>query len=205
MPQLRIRRKLPVFLTLAGVAAGLVGVSALVGFGNLGSSLGESAWRSALDEPASHDAWPFETASGDNSKLRKLGFSAVLRPAPADERKLASLPGAALHDSASKEAVSLHKTAALTHDPRQDPHLIPDDVAIGDRVTLVTADGLSHSYRVTGREVADQTPALAAKQDRNAAALSCSNYDSLVAGAMRLVIEAVKVEADQAPRTEQKL
>ena len=102
--------------------------------------------------------------------------------------------------------------ASMAQDAR-DPHLL-GDVAIGDRITVITADGSTRPYRVTGRRIfnphADtvQTlepgappPPAAAQPDR------CSPFDSAVSGALHLIIEAIQGDVPPTPpkNGEQKL
>jgi sortase (surface protein transpeptidase) len=82
------------------------------------------------------------------------------------------------------------------------------DVAIGDRITVTAADGSSHVYRVTGRRVvdphlADTDPGLTGGE---VSAVTCWPLGPLVAGSLRLIIQATQVDpARPAPMSEQKL
>ena len=83
------------------------------------------------------------------------------------------------------------------------------DVAIGDRITVTTADGSSRDYRVTGRKVVD--PHLAegdsvAPTGGEVSPVTCWPLD-VVSGSLRLIIQATGVDQPKAPHpsAEQKL
>jgi hypothetical protein len=195
---------------LAGTAALAVGLFVFAGQDSPNSMLSETAWRAALQTEPQHDAWPWETASAapESPVVRQLGFSAVLKNAPVDQVKLASL-------SHQPEGAPKLEPAVAVSAGKAEPELQPEDVAVGDKITVVTPDGLSHIYKVTAREVMQQANAAGKINSKlggktlpaqPAKMTSCSSLDSFVAGAFRLVIEAVQNEPSHTqPAPEQKL
>jgi hypothetical protein len=207
-------------LFLAGGCMALIGSISIFGqptfqavwsdAGSAASSiLGQAAARDALADESAQHAWPFEVASGnlgDNAApVRHLGFSAVLNSAPADATKLAALSGPDL--GVNGPGTLRPRTVADTGKPAAgEPHLLVNDIAVGDRVTVVSPDGLSHVYKVTAREVVGPQTQTGSQQDGNKRTVSsCQALNSFVAGALRLVIEAVQIDHVQRPAPEQKL
>ncbi|MFD0986723.1 hypothetical protein [Methyloligella solikamskensis] len=146
-----------------------------------------------------------EPADGQRSEasVRRLGMSAILEETAADEVAISALSGKLGKESDTPaETGSLPRQASL--DPARDPHLQPDPnallrpekVAVGDRITVVTPDGLSYVYRVTARDAADEGED--ATLDRTKLGqpapidANCTALNNLVAGAYRLVIESVQ-------------
>lgn len=218
MPSLKRHFQIrPVLLPLAVAAtcAFLGGVWLNQSGATLFGDLGRTAWSDALAEDGNGEAWPFGVAQEPDADgrngIRKLGFAAVMN----DGGSPALPTRAALNDEA--EAVAIPAVAGRKALLAADPHLQPDDVAVGDRVTLVTADGLSHTYRVTARQVVDPDAPISeaavpgpAKDGKPAAAKdakaeACESLNSLVAGALQLVIEAVKTDPKHHAAPEQKL
>jgi hypothetical protein len=164
----------------AAIAAGLLFAGAVPTPSELAQVLRESAWdraRAGLTAPA---AWPWaETRSAVTAKVPRLGLSAtVVKGVPIGEKQPA----------AGDDSTTL------------------SEVAVGDRVTLTTANGTSRVYRVTGRKVVD--PHLA-ENDAGALAsdatlVTCRPLDP--ARSLQLDIEATTVDpAAPAPRQEHKL
>lgn len=183
------------------------GCAALFGFALIGS-FDALDWRAPVSKTADFDQISYfddDPADGQRGEasVRRLGMSAVLEETAPDEIAISALSGklAGKPDTAA-ETGSLPRQASL--DPAQDPHLQPDPnahlqpekVAVGDRITVVTPDGLSYVYRVTARDAAEQGEdatldptklGQSAPVDAN-----CTALNSLVAGAYRLVIESVQ-------------
>ncbi len=193
--------------TLAGLgAAG--SCAALLGFAMIGPS-------DALDWSASPSKAPsFDYISyfddgapdvkGRDSSVRRLGMSAAFESAAADEVALSALSGKA--ETAQEDSGSPTRQAAL--DPARDPHLQPENVSVGDRITVVAPDGLSYVYRVTAREPAGESEHLGPLEKAELGQpmpADCDALDSLAAGAFRLVIESVKSEKGRHTPGEQKL
>ena len=83
------------------------------------------------------------------------------------------------------------------------------DVGVGDRITVTSADGSSHVYRVTGRKVVDPhlSESDARKYGADPTLVTCLPLDPLLASSLRLIIQATTIDppAPPAPRPEQKL
>ncbi|MGD0532194.1 MAG: hypothetical protein ABSA62_07945, partial [Methyloceanibacter sp.] len=133
-----------------------------------------------------------------NSVVPRLGLSAaVLYDVSGQRSERAPLSG----------PVGSSRTQVVLD--RRDPHLDLGDVAIGDRITVTTADGRTQAYQVTGRQLvdgegsaADASPAAGASVPRK----TCPPPDSVVAGVLRIIIEAVHLDrAKPATSDEQKL
>jgi hypothetical protein len=181
---LRSRRRLAVTAgTIAGaaVAAGLLFAGAPPTPSELAQVLRESAWdraRASLPEQA---AWPWgETEPALIAKVPRLGLSASV----VNDESVAA--------AGKKQPVAGEDSTTLS------------EVAIGDRVTVTTANGTSRVYRVTGRKVVD--PHLA---DSDAGALgddatlvTCRPLDP--ARALQLDMITVDPAAPE-PRQEHKL
>jgi sortase (surface protein transpeptidase) len=85
---------------------------------------------------------------------------------------------------------------------------IPSELAVGDRIIVMTASGNSRAYRVAGPKVVD--PHLAedgsSAQSGDATGNTCVPLDPSVAGPLRLIIEAITADPPApAPDEEQKL
>jgi sortase A len=183
---------------------GALGIAALLGLFQAGEDVyvnakagvaqlvRQSAWEHALAGEPKPSPWPWDEASpATNSTVPRLGLSAVALKEPSGQGLfLGSLRKAMLTD-------------------QRDPHLDLGDVAIGDRITVTTADGESHMYKVTGRRVVDQPQAEsdADPTEVSVPLVTCTPLDPFVAGALRLIIEAVHADpgAPPAPSLEQKL
>lgn len=145
-------------------------------------ALRQSAWEKALSGQAEQAPWPWEdTTFMPAAKVPRLGLSAAILSGPGQGAQSWQVPsmGTAIPDSDT--------------DLR--------DVAVGDRITVTGADGLSHVYRVTGRRVVD--PHLAETDDgmaENAVSLvTCWPLDPCVEGSLRLVIQATPDNPSPAP------
>ncbi len=173
-----------------GGAAALLALAAL-GAVKVAPALQESAWQQALGgEPAR--SWPWEaTPPANPSPVPRLGLSAALNEETAPQVEIAP--------------------AATRPGKRIEPtRLELGDVAIGDRITVTTADGASRDYRVTGRKVVGD-PHLAegdsvAPAGGDVSPVTCWSRD-LIAGTLRLIIEATGVDQPKQPHpsAEQKL
>lgn len=148
----------------------------------------QSMWQHALaglPEPA---PWPWAdaTAAG-GATVPRLGLSAAIGKA-ADAVMESSQPG------------SKHP---------QEPRTSLGEVGVGDRITVTSADGSSHVYRVTGRKVVDphlsdsDTP----KYGADPTLVTCLPLDPLLASSLRLIIQATTIDppAPQATKPQQKL
>jgi hypothetical protein len=154
-------------------------------------SLRQSAWKHALAGEPMQQPWPWDTAAPPaQSLVPRLGLSATVL-ANADWR----LPQKAVRSSAADG---------------RDPHLDLGDAAVGDSIAVTRADGLTQIYRVTRRHVVDpvQTTVEELPSEAGPHLLACSPLDLSVASALRLVIDAVRVDpgaTTTTPIPEQKL
>jgi hypothetical protein len=162
----------------------------------LAQSLRQAAWKHALAGEPQTNPWPWDRATpAVYSEVPRLGLSAAVHYTADGQR--------------SERTFEASRTS-VAQDAR-DPHLL-GDVAIGDRITVITADGSTRPYRVTGRQIFDPhsvqtlepgappTPA-AARPD------SCSRFDKTLSGALHLIIEAIQGDQPPSPpkNDEQKL
>ncbi len=162
----------------------------------LAQSLRQAAWNHALAGEPQPKPWPWDRATpAVYSVVPRLGLSAAVHY-PADDQR-------------SERTFEVARTS-MAQDAH-DPHLL-GDVAIGDRITVITADGSTRPYMVTGRQILDphavQTlepgappPPAAARSD------SCSRFDTTLSGALHLIIEAIQGDQPASPpkSDEQKL
>jgi hypothetical protein len=156
----------------------------------LAQSLRQAAWKHALAGEPESKPWPWDHASPAlYSVVPRLGLSAAVRYDVASERS---------------ELMSGASRTSIAQDGR-DPHLALSDVAIGDRITITTADGSTRPYRVTGRQVLD--PQASKTQILERGADSCAPLDSSLSGVLHLIIEAIQGDLPQSAPThdEQKL
>jgi hypothetical protein len=156
----------------------------------LAQSLRQAAWKHALAGEPESKPWPWDHASpAVYSVVPRLGLSAAVRYDVGSERS---------------ELISGASRTSSAEDGR-DPHLALGDVAIGDRITVTTADGSTHPYRVTGRQVFD--PQASQTQTLEPGANSCAPLDSSLSGVLHLIIEAIQRDLPHnAPKNdEQKL
>lgn len=180
------------FIALLGLMPGEEGIyhKAKIGFAQ---SLRQAAWKQALAGESEQTAWPWdETARDANPTVPRLGLSAALYSDLGGQR-----PG--------QQPLSGVRRSSAAADAR-DPHLAHGDVAIGDRITVTTADGDTQVYTVTGAQPVDaegpwKSTGAAAPPD------SCAPLNTSLAGALRLIIEAIRVDAPSTPAAseEQKL
>jgi sortase A len=158
----------------------------------------QSTWDRALAGEPAQTPWPWEIVGpAASSTVPRLGLSAaILREGDGRIEPLRLAPASALPRTAA---------AADAHDP----HLQLGEVAVGDQITVTTADGLDRVYKVTGRHIIDSagTETDANPADAAQKGATCWPLDPVVAGALRLVIEAVQADqkAPPAPSSEQKL
>lgn len=208
---LKPSKKMSLGKTVAGFA--LAGsCAALFGFAMVGSS--ESlGWGASPAKAPSFDYISYfddgtAALKGRDSSVRRLGVSAVFETAATDELALSGLAGKIEPAEAGASEPTRHAAVDVTLDPARDPHLQPENVSVGDRITVVAPDGLSYVYRVTASEALNKGEAKAAIEktelDQPATA-DCKALGSLAAGAFRLVIESVKVENGHHTPGEQKL
>ena len=168
-----------------GWKASLVAVMALLGVVSTGD---------AIDPPRDHTPLPWENAAHASPEVRRLGLSATLLAA---EDRQAAMP-APLAEAKSDAKSNVTKKTAQS--------LELGDVAIGDTVTVTTADGLSQVYMVTGRETAAANlGAGMATADAKPHSEACVPLES-VAGSLRLIIETIHAgKTPPAPSVEQRL
>jgi hypothetical protein len=186
-------------IALLGLMPGEEGVYHRAKIG-LTQSFRQAAWKHALAGEPQPKPWPWEDTllPAADPVVPRLGLSAaVLRELSGQRSEL---------EPSSTQTASARGPAALA---RRDPHLEVGDVAIGDRITVTTADGRTEAYRVTGRELVDgQWPAPdALPAGAGITREACSPSDSVIAGVLRLIIEAVHLDrgVNQAASDEQKL
>lgn len=162
---------------MAVLLAGLVGVvQAGDGIG-LKRDAGQAPQQSASEDAVSHvtvpASWPWESVDA-TAEVRRLGLSATL---------------------VAEKAVAEPRWTPPVKTEGEDLQL--GDVAIGDRVTVTTSNGLSQVYTVTGRELSNTNEP---QPD------ACLPLDSAVAGSLRLIIEAIHGGRNTpAPSAEQRL
>ena len=186
------------FIALLGLVPGEEGVLHKAKTG-LTQSFRQAAWKHALAGEPEQKPWPWDdTLPAANSVVPRLGLSAaVLYDVSGQRSERAPLSG----------PVGSSRTQVVLD--RRDPHLDLGDVAIGDRITVTTADGRTQAYQVTGRQLvdgegsaADASPAAGASVPRD----TCPPPNSVVAGVLRIIIEAVHLDrAKPATSDEQKL
>lgn len=157
-------------------------------------ALHQSAWDRALASETVTPHWPWEDPSAiAQTKVSQLGLSAAVLKTTDDTRDLSPAPAKVSAASPVKNADEL------------------GDVAIGDSITVTSADGSSQVYRVTGRRVIDPHLAEGEKKpvgDGDLSLVTCAPLDPVVAGTLRLIIEAAKPARsapEPTPGIEQKL
>jgi hypothetical protein len=144
----------------------------------LAQSLREAAWKRAV-AGGQDESWPWDGAATNSSKVPRLGLSAAVNYD--------------LGARSSTESAGPGSRGLAANDAH-DPHLARGGVAIGDRITVTTADGSTQAYTVTGREASAPERQQAAA-GAGAPKDSCSPLNSSLAGALRLIIEATRVDA----------
>jgi hypothetical protein len=164
-----------------GWKASLVAVMALLGVVSTGD---------AIDPPRDRTPMPWDTAEQATPEVRRLGLSATLLDTEGPQAAI-SAPVADAKSNVAKKAVQ---------------SLELGDVAIGDTVTVTTADGLSQVYMVTGRETAaaNQSAGITTA-DAKPHSEACVPLES-VAGSLRLILETIHAgKTPPAPSIEQRL
>jgi hypothetical protein len=151
-------------------------------------SLRQAAWKHALANEPAKRSWPWSNSLTTYSKVPRLGLSAAVLHERADEPLRSKL--------------NAGKQSSVFLDGR-DPHLNVG-VAIGDRITVTKSDGTSQAYRVTGYELLDGQ---SRSGSDDAADPHFPRSESPFAGVLRLIIEAVHIDAleHQATSHEHKL
>jgi sortase A len=191
-----------------GIGAAIVGLAALLGSLPAGDSMyvraksglttlvHQNTWDRPLAGEPAQTPWPWEAMLPvASSTVPRLGLSAaVLREG--DWR---------IEPSRLAPASALPRTAAAAD--ARDPHLQLGEVAVGDQITVTTADGLDQVYKVTGRQIIDSAGTETSADPAAQKGATCWPLDAVVAGALRLVIEAVEADQKAPPTTssEQKL
>jgi len=164
-----------------GWKASLVGVMALLGVISTGD---------AIDPPADRTPLPWDNSAQATPEVRRLGVSATLLSAEDGQ--------------AAKPATLTNAKSNVAKKAAQNLEL--GDVAIGDTVTVTTADGLSQVYMVTGREAAAVNQGAGmATADAKPHSEACVPLES-VAGSLRLILETIHAgKTPPAPSIEQRL
>jgi hypothetical protein len=164
----------------------------------LAQSLRQSAWKHALAGEPARTPWPWDdVAPAANPLVPRLGLSAAV---------LIDADWSFKPSAEAQPPVAARKDTAAE---RRDPHLSLGDVAIGDGIAAVAADGQKQVYRVIGRNAVD--PGQFASEGESPEAdphlLTCPHLDPSVASAIRLIIDAMHVDpgTTTAPSPEQKL
>jgi hypothetical protein len=147
----------------------------------LAQSLREAAWKRAIADDRG-ETWPWDgLATANSAKVPRLGLSAAVYYDANKQSSAAKVPA---------------RSRGSALDDARDPHLASGDVAIGDRITVITADGSSQVYTVTGRDAGDIK-----RQAKSGSATTpddaCASPNSSLAGALRLIIQAIRVDAPQ--------
>jgi hypothetical protein len=183
------------FLVLIATLQAGDGLHLMAGTG-LAQVLRQSAWEQALAGLPAQEPWPWQdTSTATNAKVPRLvGLSAaILKDASAADDEASPVPQLRPGDA--------HPSRTKL-----------GDVAIGDSITVTTADGSSRVYKVTGRKVVDThleetDGGPSGPTDAEVALVTCSPLDPFVANSLRLIIQAIKVDppAAPAPNVEQKL
>jgi hypothetical protein len=158
----------------------------------LAKELRQSAWKQALAGQSQQTPWPWQDeAFVAATNVPRLGLSAAI-----------------LKGDATPSLSSDPKAPSGIRDGKPGTEL--SDLELGDRITVTSANGSSRTYRVTGRRVVD--PHLAETDEPDLAggqvtSVTCWPLGQLVAGTLRLVIQATAVDQDGVPQsdTEQKL
>jgi hypothetical protein len=163
----------------------------------LAQSLRQTAWNRALAGEPAEQPWPWDSASPVvNAPVPLLGLSAAMlteadwRPRSSNQRQ-------------RSEARYLSPVS-----DEQDPHLAPQDPAVGDSIAVTAADGLKRPHRVKARHIIDPGQSVnggePAAQDPHLD--SCTPPNPFLASLLR-IIGAVHVDpaASPAPSPEQKL
>jgi hypothetical protein len=148
----------------------------------------QSAWQHALAGLPEQAPWPWaEAPTATGATVPRLGLSAVI----------------------GKDADTVIETPQPTGKGATKPDTTLSEVGVGDRITVTTAEGSSHVYRVTGRKVVDPhlSDSDAPKYDADPTLVTCLPLDPLLASSLRLIIRATTLDqpAPPEPRPEQKL
>ena len=190
------RRAVVVGLSVALVLVGIAQIDELLpslGEDGFAQALRQSAWNEALADRSAPAHWPWEDLSASMSftpaaSVPRLGLSAAMQsealavaePAAPEVRRRAYVR--------TVEAVGSPQGDSVQGD------IVLSDVAIGGSITFTAADGVTCSYRVTGKRVID--PHLAASEaqrfDGEAALFECGPLESLL-------LQATQGEAKAAP------
>jgi hypothetical protein len=158
----------------------------------LAKELRQSAWKKALAGQAQQTPWPWQDESFVTAtSVPRLGLSAAI-----------------LKGDETPSLSSEPKAPSGVRDGKPGTEL--SDVEVGDNITVTSAHGSSRTYRVTGRRVVDPHLAETDEPDLTGGeimSVTCWPLGPLVAGTLRLVIQATEVNQDSVPEqdTEQKL
>jgi hypothetical protein len=158
----------------------------------LAKELRQSAWKRALAGQTQQTPWPWQDKSFvAATNVPRLGLSAAI-----------------LKGDVTPSLSSEPKAPSGIREGKPETEL--SNVEVGDRITVTGANGSFRTYRVTGRRVID--PHLAETDEPNltggeVTSVTCWPLGPLVAGTLRLFIQATEVDQDGAPEpdTEQKL
>jgi hypothetical protein len=172
----------------AGVSLG-AGAGPLPTAAELAQALRESAWDRALAEAPATSPWPWANVpTATAGKVARLGLSAaVVKEARSHRMRAIDEP--------------LRPAAAAA--PQQSGTML-SKLAVGDRITVTTANGDSRVYRVTGPKVVD--PHLAEGGSQAVSGDACVPLDPVLASSLGLVIQAITADPRAPePGHEQKL
>jgi hypothetical protein len=158
----------------------------------LAQALRQSVWQQALAGQGQPEHWPWDETSAKMSlvpaiaRVPRLGLSAAILKRAADTqgapaRHLTDASGAKTRNASPEVGDVAIGDGALGH------------VAIGDSITLTSADGTSHVYKITGRRVVD--PHLAGRDS----ALSDAKPSRIACWPLE-AIQATKTEPPAAPQ-----
>jgi len=148
----------------------------------------QSVWHHALAGLPEQTPWPWsDTTGATGATLPRLGLSAAI----------------------GKAADAMIESSQTGSKDPQESRASLGEVGVGDRITVTSADGSSHVYRVTGRKVVDPhlSESDARKYGADPTLVTCLPLDPVLASSLRLIIQATTIDppAPPAPRPEQKL
>ena len=132
----------------------------------------QSAWQQALSGEPPANPWPWDRGPRAGSpKVVRLGLSAALNAVVSD-------------DTLDRRKLNIRRLS-----DRHDPHLLADDVAVGDRLTVTATRGERQACSVWGRPLAD--PHLASDiQAEGGDDVVCAQPNTAKAGPLRRLIDA---------------
>jgi hypothetical protein len=180
-----------------GALAGVLIFSGLIQTGSdfpilnrmeLAQVIRQSVWRHALAGLPEQAPWPWaDTTTATGATVPRLGLSAAI----------------------GKDADTVIDSPQPNSNDPQESRTTLGEVGVGDRITVTNADGSSHVYRVTGRKVVDPhlSESDSPKYSADPTLVTCLPLDPLLAGSLRLIIQATTIDppAPPEPKPQQKL